>query len=296
MTTSMQAAHIDVRWMTEATWFVSDDAALVRAGVLLLEAASRSTVPATLPADPAILARLSGFGANVWAEKGLLALEGFEQVEGGGWRHVAMADLVAAVNERFGAQLQELAASSVLASKAVDEFPLIGEIKPAGRSKGLKALPKDYTFSDKLLEEADRAGYITQEHQQWLLTKFQDFASSKTRLYKNWDAAARNYFTSAITAKDFHTAFGYWPRESRQRMDLALSGTPTPVRSGPQTFEGAALRNSTDTMAKVLAARFGKRDDVQDVQDVQDVKPRPATTGSRPMGFGFGFGAAGGAA
>ncbi len=95
-----------------------------------------------------ILSRLSGLSANVWAENSATLLQGFEQVEGGAWRHIQMAELFEAVNERFGAQIKELVASSALASLAVEEFPLVGEVKPAGRSKGKRALPVDYEFNE----------------------------------------------------------------------------------------------------------------------------------------------------
>ena len=128
--------------MTEARWFASDDVDLVRAGVLLLEAAARSTRPGCLSGDPHILARLAGVSADFWAMRASEVLEGFELVEDGSWRHVAMADLAAAVRVRFGAQLEELAASSVLASQAVDEFPLIGEPKTTGRSRESARCPR----------------------------------------------------------------------------------------------------------------------------------------------------------
>jgi hypothetical protein len=283
MINTLTHSALDIRWMTEAAWFHSNDASVVRAGVLLLEAAFRSTQPATLPADPVILARLSGLSANVWGEQAGLLLQGFDQVEGGAWRHRAMAELFDAVNERFAGQIKELVASSALASLAVEEFPLVGEVKPAGRSRGKRALPKDYQFSEEMLAKAEAAGYITDEHKAWLLQKFKDFATASTRLYSNWDATARNFFTSSITQRDFLSGFGYWPRDSKTRLVLALgSSTQTPVRSGPQSFESAALNGSKSSVDRVLAKRFGAQDEVQDAA----VKPaaRPSTGA-----FGFGF-------
>lgn len=285
MLAKMLPPHVDIRWTTESGWFSSSDAEVVRAGILLLEAAARSTQPATLPDHPATLARVAGMTLEAWAAKGEPALEGFERVEGG-WRHQAMYDQLAAVQERFGAQLQELAASSVLASLAVDEFPLVGEVKPAGRSKGKRALPKDFTFSPALLKSAESAGFISLEHQDWLLTKFRDFASSSTRLYSNWDATARNYITNSITARDFHTFFGYWPRDSKARLGRGAAGETgvRASRTAPQSFESAALDASTDTMNKVLGARYGKT-------AAQDV---PYRTASPDRATGFGFNMAGG--
>ncbi|CAN7784683.1 YdaU family protein [Variovorax sp. LjRoot175] len=288
MINSLTHSALDIRWMTEATWFHSDDASVVRAGVLLLEAAFRSTQPATLPGDPLILSRLSGLSANVWTEKGRSVLQGFDEVEGGAWRHRAMAELFDAVNDRFGGQIQELVGSSVLASLAVEEFPLVGEIKPAGRSKGKRALAKDFQFNDALLKKAEAAGYITDEHKAWLLEKFKDFATSSTRLYSNWDATARNFFSSSITQRDFLTCFGYWPRDSRARLTPA-QGERAPVRSGPQSFESAALNGSKSSVDRVLAKRFGTQNEVQDAE----AKPvtRPAPGGFPPRGFGFSRGA-----
>lgn len=296
MMNSLTHSSIDIRWMTESSWFHCDDAAVVRGGVLLLEAAFRSTRPATLSGDPVILARLSGLGGDVWAEKGAIVLDGFEQVEGGAWRHRAMAELFDAVNERFGAQIKDLVASSALASLVVEEFPLVGEVKPAGRSKGKRALPKDYVFSEALLAKAEAAGYITEEHKAWLLEKFKDFASSSTRLYSNWDATARNFFTGSITQRDFLSNFGYWPRESRARLMPLIGGPATPVRSsGPQSFESAALNGSQSSVSRVLAKRFGSTEGAQDAE----VKPTPhsgsAAGGFTPRGFGFGFGRGAGA-
>jgi len=282
MMNTLTHSSIDIRWMTEASWFHSEDSAVVRAGVLLLEAAFRSTQPATISGDPLILARLSGLSANVWAEKGRDVLQGFDEVEGGAWRHRAMAELFDAVNERFGAQIKDLVASSALASLAVEEFPLVGEVKPAGRSKGKRALPKDYQFSDDLLAKAESAGYITEEHKAWLLQKFRDFATSSTRLYSNWDATARNFFTSSITQRDFLSNFGYWPRDSKARL-ISAQGTSAspPARSGPQSFESAALNGSKSSVDRVLARRFGTANEVQDAE----VKPA-----ARPAAGGFGFG------
>ncbi len=48
MITTLTHSVIDIRWLTEAAWFHSPDAAVVRAGVLLVEAAFRSTKPATI--------------------------------------------------------------------------------------------------------------------------------------------------------------------------------------------------------------------------------------------------------
>ncbi|MFZ3120635.1 MAG: hypothetical protein WA159_20215 [Variovorax sp.] len=272
----MQLVHVDSRWMTEARWFASDDVDLVRAGVLLLEAAARSTRPGCLSGDPHILARLAGVSADFWALRASQVLEGFELVEDGSWRHVAMADLAAAVRERFGAQLEELAASSVLASQAVDEFPLIGEPKTAGRSKGKRALPKDYCFPDAVLKRAVEAGFVTEEHQSWLLTKFRDFANAQKRLYSDWDATARNFISSAITGKDFHAAFGYYPRESRDRLAHGSQGQMVARRTGPETFESAALSGSQSNAMKVMAARYGA--------------PKDDGGAKRPtFGFGFGF-------
>lgn len=287
MIQSLTHSALDIRWFTESSWFHSSDAAVVRAGVLLIEAAFRSTQPATISGDPLILSRLSGLSANVWAENGATLLQGFEQVEGGAWRHAKMAELFDAVNERFGAQIKELVASSALASLAVEEFPLIGEVKPAGRSKGKRALPKDYQFNEGLLAKADEAGFITEEHKAWLLQKFKDFATSSTRLYSNWDATARNFFTSSITQRDFLSNFGYWPRDSKARLMPAQGAPSAPVRSGPQSFESAALNGSKSSVDRVLAKRFGAQNEVQDA----DVKPAKAPTagGFTPGGFGFGF-------
>lgn len=294
MMNSLTHSAIDIRWMTESSWFHSDDASVVRAGVLLLEAAFRSTRPATLSADPLILSRLSGFSADVWAEKGATILYGFEQVEDGAWRHRAMGDLFDAVNERFAGQLKDLVASSALASLAVEEFPLVGEVKSAGRSKGKRALPKDYQFSDELLAKAEAAGYITDEHKAWLLERFKDFAASSKRLYSNWDATARNFFTGSITQRDFQSNFGYWPRDSKARLMPALGAPSAPVRSGPQSFESAALNGSKSSVDRVLAKRFGAQNDIQDA----DVKPAAGSPagGFTPGGFGFGFARARGAA
>lgn len=285
MINTLTHSALDIRWMTEASWFHSDDASLVRAGVLLLEAAFRSTQPATLPANPLILSRLSGLSANVWSEQATLLLQGFDEVEGGAWRHRAMAAMFDAVNERFAGQIKELVASSALASLAVEEFPLTGEIKPAGRNKGKRALGKDFEFSAALVKSAEEAGYITEEHKAWVLERFKDFAAASKRLYSNWDATARNFFSSAITQREFQARFGYWPRDSRARLAPALSGSPAPVRSGPQSFESAALNGSKSSVDRVLAKRFGA---VQDVQDA-DAKPvaRPAAGGFTPRGFGF---------
>lgn len=274
--------------MTESTWFHSDDASVVRAGMLLLEAASRSSRPATLPADPLILSRLSGLSANVWAVKGHEVLQGFDEVEDGAWRHRAMGELFDAVNERFGTQLGELAASSVLAGQAVDEFPLVGEIKPQGRSKGKRALDKDFRFSEALLKNAEDAGYISDEHKAWLLEKFKDFATASKRLYSNWDATARNFFSSSLTQRDFLARFGYWPRDSRARLTPVL-GAPAPARSGPQSFESAALNGSQSSVSRVLAKRFGAQSDVQDAEVKQAARPAPG--GFTPRGFGFSRGA-----
>ncbi|WP_298706036.1 hypothetical protein [uncultured Variovorax sp.] len=287
MLSQMLNPHVDIRWTTEAEWFASGDAAVVRAGVLLLEAAARSSQPATLPASAVTLARLAGMSLEIWAEKGESALAGFDRVEGG-WRHRAMHDLQAAVQERFGAQLQELAASSVLAGQAVDEFPLVGEVKPAGRSKGKRALPKDFVFSPALIAYAESAGFLTPAHQDWLLTKFRDFASSNKRLYSNWDATARNYISSSITGRDFLTFFGYWPRDSKERLAMGDGVSASSVlvgRPGPQSFEKAALNASTDTMNEVLGARYGK----SSAQDVPFRASSPERTAS------FGFNMAGGA-
>jgi hypothetical protein len=281
MINTLTHSALDIRWMTEATWFHSNDATVVRAGVLLLEAAFRSTQPATLPSDPVILSRLSGLSANVWAEQAALLLQGFDQVEGGAWRHRAMAELFDAVNERFGDQVGELIASSALARLAVDEFALIGEVKPTGRSKGKRALPKDFEFSDNLVKQAEEAGYITDEHKVWLLEHFRNFATANTRLYSNWNAAAKNFFANSITQRDFLARFGYWPRESRAH----LSSSPTlrtPARGGPQSFESAALNGSKSSVDRVLARRFGTGEGAQDA----DVKS--ATRGpTAPFGFGF---------
>lgn len=285
MIAKMLTPHVDIRWTTEATWFSSSDAAVVRAGVLLLEAAARSSQPATLPDNPETLARMAGVSLETWAAKGECALEGFDRVDGG-WRHRAMFDLQTAVQERFGAQLQELAASSVLASLAVDEFPLVGEVKQSGRSKGKRALPADFVFSPALLKSAETAGFVSPEHQEWLLTKFRDFASASKRLYSNWDATARNYISSSITARDFQTYFGYWPRDSKERLGGAQGvANASGGRSGPQSFEKAALAASTDTMNKVLGARYGK----SAPHDVAFRTPTPGRAG------GFGFNMAGGA-
>lgn len=281
MLAKMLNPHMDIRWTTEAAWFASSDPVVVRAGVLLLEAAARSSHSATLPDRAETLARLAGMSPEHWAAAGESVLEGFDHVEEG-WRHRAMHDLQAAVQERFGAQLQELAASSVLASQAVDEFPLVGEVKPAGRSKGKRALPKDFVFSPALIAYAESAGFLTPAHQDWLLTKFRDFANSSKRLYSNWDATARNYISSSITARDFLTFFGYWPRDSKERLAKGegVSASSVPVgRPGPQSFEKAALDASKDTMNKVLGARYGKA-------AAQDV-PFRAASHERPASFGF---------
>ncbi len=170
-------------------------------------------------------------------------------------------------------------------------------MKPAGRSKGKRALPKDYQFNEGLVAKAEEAGFITDEHKAWLLQKFKDFATSSTRLYSNWDATARNFFTSSITQRDFLSNFGYWPRDSKARLMPALGAPSAPVRSGPQSFESAALNGSKSSVDRVLAKRFGAQNDVQDA----DVKPAAGPSAAfTQSGFGFGFarnrGAAPGAA
>ncbi|TBR76778.1 MAG: DUF1376 domain-containing protein [Burkholderiaceae bacterium] len=286
MCTNLPLLSIDTRWVTESKWFSSQDAEVLRGGFLLIEAAFRSSDAGSLPGDAEALARISGIDRQKWVVAGDQLLHGFERAQDGRWRHVEMTKVLQAVQERFGSQLAELAASSVLASQAVDEFALTGEIKPEGRSKGKRVLPKDYAFSPALLESAKAAGFITPEHQVWLLERFRDFAQASKRLYSNWDATARNFMSSSITANEFLTRFGYRPRESAQRLELAAQGVQVGRSSGAQTFESAARAGSESAVDRVMKNRGygmgpGSGPGAQDAQ----------AGGARPSGFGFAMGA-----
>lgn len=289
---NLPVVALDPRWLKESAAFNSGDAALVRSSLLLLITAFGNSVAGTLPLDETYLAREAGLDPTTWAANRAVCLNEFQEVEIDGVRrlqHPGMARVLEAVEERFGAQMEQLAASSVLAVQAVDEFQLTGDLAPVEAvAKGKTALPKNFEFSPALLQHAASVGYVKPDEQEWLLTRFKDVNKSKDKRYKDWVATARNFMSSSITIREFRENFGYNPRDN-----LARSGAVAVVqgarpaqgaqgagargfgqqRPAHQTFEAQTRNGSEAAMSEAMASVVGFR-------------PAGEAAG-RPTGFGF---------
>lgn len=282
--TKLPLLPLDPAWLEESSAFNSQDASLVRASMLLVIAASRSSHPGALADDEVVLARSAGLSVGEWRASKEVLLSGLEvrEIEGvQRWVYPAMLAVYEKINERFGTQIEELLASSALAVQACDQFALTGAVAPApSRARGKRALPKDFDWTPELRAKAAEAGYAEPAHQQWVMERFKDAATSKDWRYKDWDATLRNFLSSSITVREFQGHFGATPRELMARAVSTGRGNSSFTRSAPggaQTFERMARAGGESAVDQAMAAR-GYASDAATVHE-----PR------RGFGFGGGF-------
>lgn len=261
---------LSVTEIEESPAFGSGEAALVRASLYLLEAAWRHPQTGSLSADVQTLARIARLGEQQLEQGWDRLFAGWELREDGRLWHPRLARLGALLQERYADELELIEATGALMMQPHEEaFDLVAPARKISANRGKRAYPKDFAPDDASRAAMERAGFVGDEEQQWLLQKFADFGQASRRMYVNWQAAFRNFLSSNITAKDFREAFGYRPGQrpvgqlavlggassgasARDRLRASISTGSAPLSD---TFAQRQLSNARTMMAAALARR-----------------------------------------
>lgn len=201
--------------LQESPLFLSADARLVRAGLYMLDAAWRSAVPGSIPSAFNALAQHTRLSeAEVQAHYDLLTV-GWELRQDGRLYHAKMAALCDGLDDRFGPQIDALSQGSVIAAQGADTFELVAPEAVAKAKKkrvaAVRGIDEGFLPDAASVANIERAGYVSQEHKEWLLQLFIDYALSKGVKQKGWQATFRNFASSSITIKNFSARFGAPP-------------------------------------------------------------------------------------
>jgi len=269
----LQYLPLDVAAMEDVPAFGSDDPALVRASLYLLDAAWRSEQVGSVSADLQALARITRLAPQQVEAAWDQLFAGWALENGRLW-HPRLAALGAALRKRYAEELEIMEASQALMMQPHEQtMELIADAKKPSSNRGKRVYPKDFAPDETSLAAMERAGFVLPSEREWLLQKFADFGRASRRMYVDWQAAFRNFLASSITAKDFREAFGYrlGQRPVQSLIPAVQSDRPLSAierlrasvgarnAAGPamlaETFAQRQLNNARTMMAAAMAHR-----------------------------------------
>lgn len=255
----MSTAHLpylplNVVSVQESKWFLSAEPDVVRAGIYLLDAAWRSSVPGSVPSSFTALRQITRLSESQLRDGYELLTQGWELREDGRLYHPALFDLATSVTERFGDQIEVLAQSAVVAMQSVDTFDLVptdAVHKVARKRQAAKGRIEDFMPDATSLASIVSGGYRSDEHQQWLVCAFRDYVSSKNPKYRDVQATFRTFASSSYTHQTFRSRFGALPSDYL-RTAVAV-GQSRAVGGAVRSFQERTLDANREVLSQVRA-------------------------------------------
>lgn len=245
--------------LQESDFFLSQDPALVRAGFYMLDAAWRSGVPGSIPADFTSLVRVTRLDESKVQANYEALTQGWELREDGRIHHLKLSELIAGVCEQFGDQLHVMAQSAAVAMQGVSEFDLMPSDavnRVAKKRQVVKSKIGDFCPDGASLASIVAGGYRSQEHQDWLVQSFKDYVASKSPKYRDVQATFRSYASSSITHNSFRSRFGAMPSMFLRTDLTSAPGVPS-AQAVPTTrsFAARTLDENRAVLDQVKSAR-----------------------------------------
>ena len=239
---------VNIASLLEMQWYLHSDAEIVRAGMYLLDAAWRSSVPGSVPSSFTVLCQITRLSDDKIQSNYDLLMCGWELREDARLYLPALHDLAVNVTERFGDQLEVLAQSAVVSMQSVESFDLVptdAVKKVAKKRQTAKARIDDFVPDGTSLASIVGGGYRTPEHQDWLIGSFKDYIASKQPKYKDIQATFRTFAASSYTHNTFKSRFGVVPATYLKPAAIASlapgHASPAPGAVGAKSFAARQL-------------------------------------------------------
>jgi hypothetical protein len=218
---------ISVPLLQEQSFFYSNNANVVRAGLFLLEAAWRSESPGSISAERHVLLSVTRLSdAELDACMGELMAGWKIDVETGRMRHPGMEKIALSIQERFGDEIGVIADSAIAAIQGGDSVFEFASPKAIAKRKvkGKTALPANFEMDATTSQKATDVGYVSEAAVKWLLSRFADYARSGDVRQKDWQATLRLFMSNTITRKEYQATFGSYLGATTLPAPLSASG------------------------------------------------------------------------
>lgn len=254
---------VSIPSLQEDDLFMGSDARLIRAVMWMQDAAWRSDVPGSISSSYAAIAHITRLSQEEVGAHYEALTAGWELREDGRLHHLRLSALAAAIDERFGDQLDTLKEGIAVAVQGADVFELVPSerVKKVAKKRVSRRLPDGFSPDADSLAKLISMGYVTQEQRDWLLDSFKDYIRSKSVSSPNWQASLRTYAGSSFTAKSFLVRFGMYPGaqlssspclSSSSGLSIApVAGAPLTPRQQMERLQGWSSRPPARTFAQI---------------------------------------------
>lgn len=246
----------DPAWIEQSLAFVHADARLGKAALRLIFAAWRGAPAGSVPASHAYIASATGLSEDLVSEHYVTLTDGFVLSDDGKLHHTALAKLCERMTEQYGREIESFALATAMSVQDPDAFG-IGNVEAKSKRgpRGKCLMPKGFGYDlfPDLRQFGVECGYYPTEHDQdWIMSKFIDFASRGGEMYKDWSAAFRTY------ARNERESFNRFPppdpNQTQSKGLFDSESTVYPARR-PSPFEGLRRGGAQQSRGDAAASR-----------------------------------------
>lgn len=190
-------------WVEQSAAFIHPDPLVAVAAMKLLFAAWRGMPVGSIPSSHAYIASATGCSIDFVSKHYLDLTEGYELQENGRLQHVQLAKICTMMLDQYSTEIEAYALSVVMATQDPENIGLVSLNGLSKRvSRGKTALPKGFgyeTCEQDLRGWCEQNGYPGEENQEWIMSKFIDYAKARDERQKDWAAAFRVWAGNEIS-------------------------------------------------------------------------------------------------
>jgi hypothetical protein len=196
----------DPSWIEQHPAFCHDDVRLAKAALQLLFAAWRGVPAGTIPASHAYIAQTCALPREVISEHYVTLTDGFLLDDSGRLHHTKLAQVIDALGQRYGKEIEQYSMAMVMAAQDPQEFAMASvDGRAARKPRGKTALPRDFGWKHLagagIEEWLASNGYPALNQREWLMTNFIDYTLSRDDKSADWAAQFRLH--ASITLAQF---------------------------------------------------------------------------------------------
>lgn len=184
---------LDPAWIEQSAAFADPDPRMGCAYIRLLLAAWRGAPAGTVPSTHRYLAQVTGLEADVVAQRWSVLTEGFTTSADGRLHHERMERLAQRLADRYGKDLEEFTLSAAMTIQDPEHFALVAPEAARGTARGKRSLPRGFGYEmfPQLRHWCAAQGYPRSQDQDWVMSRFIDYATARGEHAKDWCAAFR---------------------------------------------------------------------------------------------------------
>lgn len=168
----------------------------------LIFSAWRGSPAGSIPASHAYIAIASGLPDDLVCDHYVLLTEGFELREDGRLHHIALAKLCVKMTEQFGREIESFAVAAAMAAQDPESFGIMSVEAVSKRiPRGKTNITRGFGFDmhPELRTWCEGSGYVGEEAQDWIMSRFIDFSTGRGDKQKDWPATFRTYAANEIS-------------------------------------------------------------------------------------------------